>query len=89
MQPDAVQELRRSKKVVGELSPVIYDDRRQEAVSGDHRLKAALPPLADAFPLSRVGGAREGKRRPRRRRRRRRRVGERGRESSRTRTADT
>ena len=40
MQPDAIQELRRSKRVVGELAPVIWDDRRQEAVSGDHRLKA-------------------------------------------------
>ena len=40
VQEDDIGELRRSKKVVGELNPVIWDDRRDEVVSGAHRLKA-------------------------------------------------
>jgi hypothetical protein len=40
LQTDAVDELRRSRKVVGELVPVIWDDRRNEPISGAHRIKA-------------------------------------------------
>ena len=40
LQEDAIDELWRSRKVVGELNPVIWDDRRNEAISGTHRLKA-------------------------------------------------
>jgi len=40
LQDDAVSELRKSRKVVGELSSVIWDDRRNEPVSGAHRVKA-------------------------------------------------
>lgn len=40
LQEDAVNELKRSRGIVGELSPVVWDDRRDEVVSGAHRLKA-------------------------------------------------
>jgi hypothetical protein len=40
IQPEQVANLRRSKKIVGELQPVLWDDRTKRPISGNHRVKA-------------------------------------------------
>lgn len=40
MNDDVVEDLKRSKKLVGELHPVVIDDRTGQVLSGAHRKKA-------------------------------------------------
>ena len=40
LQTDQIEDLKRSKALVGELLPVIWDDRTNSAISGSHRMKA-------------------------------------------------
>ena len=40
IQPEVIERLKRSKKVVGERYPVLWDDRRNEPVAGSHRLRS-------------------------------------------------